>query len=62
MKNDTANKNARLGARITPDIHTLIKRAADLRGRTVSDFVVSATRDAASGRSRYLYVDANLFA
>jgi uncharacterized protein (DUF1778 family) len=47
MKNDTANKDARLEARITPDIHALIKRAADLQGRTVSDFVVSAARDAA---------------
>jgi uncharacterized protein (DUF1778 family) len=48
MKNDTANKNARLEARITPDIHALmIKRAAELQGRTVSDFVVSAARDAA---------------
>jgi uncharacterized protein (DUF1778 family) len=41
MKNDTANKNARLEARITPDIHALIKRAAELQGRTLSDFVVS---------------------
>lgn len=47
MKNDTANKNARLEARITPDTHALIKRAAELQGRTVSDFVVSAARDAA---------------
>jgi uncharacterized protein (DUF1778 family) len=47
MKNDTANKNARLEARITPDIHALIKRAAELQGRTVSDFVVSAAREAA---------------
>jgi uncharacterized protein (DUF1778 family) len=46
-KNDTANKNGRLEARITPDIHALIKRAADLQGRTVSDFVVSTARDAA---------------
>jgi len=47
MKNDTMNKNARLEARITPDIHTLLKRAAEIQGRTLSDFVVSAARDAA---------------
>lgn len=47
MKNDTMNKNARLEARITPDIHALLKRAAEIQGRTLSDFVVSAARDAA---------------
>ena len=47
MKNDSVNKNARLEARITPDIHALIKRAAELQGRTLSDFVVSAARAAA---------------
>jgi uncharacterized protein (DUF1778 family) len=43
MKNDTANKNARLEARITPDIHALIKRAAELQGRTLSDFAAIQT-------------------
>lgn len=47
MKNDTMSKNARLEARITPDIHAIIKRAAEIQGRTLSDFVVSAARDAA---------------
>ncbi|MGH8475468.1 MAG: DUF1778 domain-containing protein [Methylococcales bacterium] len=40
-------KNARLEARIAPDIHALIKRAAEIQGRTLSDFIVSAARDAA---------------
>jgi len=47
MKNDTKSKNARLEARIAPDIHAVIKRAAEIQGRTLSDFVVSAARDAA---------------
>ena len=38
---------ARLEARIDPDVHRLIKRAAALRGSTVTDFVVTAARLAA---------------
>ncbi len=41
------SKNARLEARLTPDIHALLKRAAEIQGRSVSDFVVSAARRAA---------------
>ncbi len=43
--NDT--KTARLEARITPDVHALLVRAAALVGRSVSDFVVSAAQRAA---------------
>jgi uncharacterized protein (DUF1778 family) len=38
---------ARLEARITTDLHAMLKRAAQLEGRTVTDFVVSAVKDAA---------------
>ena len=38
---------ARLEARIDPDVHSLIKQAAALRGSTVTDFVVTAARVAA---------------
>lgn len=38
---------ARLEARISPDLHALIKRAAELQGRTMTDFVVTAVKDAA---------------
>ncbi len=38
---------ARLGARITPNLHALLKRAAAIEGRTVTDFVVAAARNAA---------------
>lgn len=38
---------ARLEARISTDLHTLLKRAAEIEGRTMTDFVVSAVQDAA---------------
>jgi uncharacterized protein (DUF1778 family) len=38
---------ARLEARISPDLHSLLKRAAEVQGRTVTDFVISAVQDAA---------------
>lgn len=38
---------ARLEARISKGLHVLLKRAAELQGRTVTDFVVSAVQIAA---------------
>ena len=38
---------ARLEARISPDLHSLVKRAAEIQGRTMTDFVVAAVQDAA---------------
>ncbi|HSN80034.1 MAG TPA: DUF1778 domain-containing protein [Rhodoferax sp.] len=38
---------ARLEARISFDLHATIKRAAELQGRTLTDFVVSTLQDAA---------------
>ena len=38
---------ARLEARISTELHALLKRAAELQGRTMTDFVVSAVQDAA---------------
>lgn len=38
---------ARLEARLPADIHALLKRAAEMQGRTLTDFVVTAARDAA---------------
>lgn len=43
----TAVTTARLEARISTDLHTLLKRAAELQGRTMTDFVVAAVQDAA---------------
>lgn len=33
---------ARLEARISPELHRLLKRAAEIQGRTLTDFVVTA--------------------
>jgi uncharacterized protein (DUF1778 family) len=38
---------ARLEARISIDLHSMLKRAAELQGRTMTDFVVAAVQDAA---------------
>jgi uncharacterized protein (DUF1778 family) len=43
-------KIARLEARITPDLQALLKRAAELEGRSVTDFVVAAAQSAAERR------------
>lgn len=42
-----ASSTARLEARISTDLHSMLKRAAELQGRTMTDFVVSAVQDAA---------------
>ena len=42
------NRTARLEARISPDALTLVKRAAEIQGRSVSDFVVAAAQAAAN--------------
>jgi uncharacterized protein (DUF1778 family) len=41
------SRRARLETRLPPDIHALLKRAAQIQGRSVSDFVVTAAQDAA---------------
>jgi uncharacterized protein (DUF1778 family) len=38
---------ARLEARLPSNVHALLKRAAELQGRTLTDFVVAAAHDAA---------------
>jgi uncharacterized protein (DUF1778 family) len=43
----TAINTARLEARISADLHAMLKRAAELQGRTMTDFVVAAVQDAA---------------
>lgn len=43
----SGSATARLEARISPDLHAMLRRAAELQGRTVTDFVVSAVQDAA---------------
>ena len=36
-----SNPPARLEARVPAEVHALLKRAADLQGRTMTDFVVA---------------------
>jgi uncharacterized protein (DUF1778 family) len=42
-----ASRTARVEARIAPDALRIVKRAAELQGRSVSDFVVAAAQEAA---------------
>ena len=42
-----ANRTARLEARSAPDALQIVKRAAELQGRSVSDFVVAAAQEVA---------------
>jgi len=41
------SRSARIEARIAPDILAAVRRAAEIQGRSVSDFVVDAARRAA---------------
>ncbi len=41
-------RSTRLEARITPAALAVVKRAAEIEGRSVSDFVVAAAQEAAS--------------
>lgn len=40
-------RTARVEARIAPEALVLVRRAAEIQGRSVSDFVVAAAQDAA---------------
>ena len=42
MSNQTTTTSARLEARLPVDVHALLKRAAEIEGRTLTDFVVAA--------------------
>lgn len=41
-------RTARFEARFTPDVLATVKRAAEIQGRSVSDFVVAAAQEAAA--------------
>lgn len=59
---------ARLAARIPPELHALIKHAAEITGRSMTDFVVEAATAAAqraveqSNLMRLSVADSQLFA
>jgi uncharacterized protein (DUF1778 family) len=40
-------KTARLEARLPEEVHALLKEAAELQGRSLSDFVIASAREAA---------------
>jgi uncharacterized protein (DUF1778 family) len=42
-----STRSTRLEARLSPDTLAVVKRAAEIEGRSVSDFVVAAARQAA---------------
>jgi uncharacterized protein (DUF1778 family) len=42
------SRSARIEARIAPDALAVVKRAAELQGRSISDFVVAAAQEAAN--------------
>lgn len=39
-------RTARLEARISADLHAALKRAAEIQGRTMSDFVIASVEEA----------------
>ena len=41
------SRSARIEARIAPEALAVVKRAAEMQGRSVSDFVVAAAQEAA---------------
>jgi uncharacterized protein (DUF1778 family) len=47
MMAQEASRTQRIEARITPEALAVVKRAAEIQGRSVSDFVVAAAQEAA---------------
>jgi uncharacterized protein (DUF1778 family) len=43
----TPHRHARLEARLAPEVHETLKRAAEIEGRSLTDFVVAAASAAA---------------
>lgn len=43
----SSTRTARVEARLSPEALAIVKRAAEIQGRSVSDFVVSAAHEAA---------------
>lgn len=47
MRNTKQTTTARLEARLPVDAYAMLKRAAEIEGRTITDFVVTASCEAA---------------
>lgn len=43
----SSTRSERIEARITPDALAVVRRAAELQGRSLSDFIIAAAEDAA---------------
>ena len=43
------SRTARIEARIAPEALAIVKRAAEIQGRSVSDFVVAAAQERRTG-------------
>jgi uncharacterized protein (DUF1778 family) len=43
----TSTRSARIEARISPEALSIVRRAAEIQGRSISDFIVAAAQDAA---------------
>ena len=48
LMSTNVTRTSRIEARISPDALEIVRRAADLQGRSVSDFVVLAAQEAAA--------------
>jgi uncharacterized protein (DUF1778 family) len=44
---ERGNRTARVEARIAPDALAIVRRAAEIQGRSISDFIVAAAQEAA---------------
>jgi uncharacterized protein (DUF1778 family) len=47
MKAQKPKRSARIESRIAPEALAVVRRAAEIQGRSISDFVVAAAQDAA---------------
>jgi uncharacterized protein (DUF1778 family) len=47
MAHTAAKRTQRIEARISPDALSLVRRAAEIEGRSISDFVVAAAQEVA---------------
>ncbi|WP_421932314.1 DUF1778 domain-containing protein [Phenylobacterium sp.] len=43
----SSNRTSRIGVRIASEVLAAVKRAAEIQGRSISDFVAAAAQDAA---------------
>ena len=48
MHSEGQSRTARLEARIAPEALAVVRRAAEIQGRSISDFVVAAAQEAAT--------------